>query len=313
MAQLREKRVAQTCPLCRKPLPPGPDKLYDLGWRIYVKIRAVVEPNPDANWDNISLSPAQQRGMDQSHALLLEAAAQGHMDARAVCGEIYAFGMGVVRDQRLAFMYNEKAAQQGHIASQCNMGVHYDKGFGCEQSYERAAEWYKKAAGQGDADAMGMLGGLYHGGLGVPQNYGRAFELFQQSRALGNTHPDLHFNLGVCHEFGAGGVKDYLEARRFYALASAQGLVQATERLNLLAEEIRTECPLLGKRVMITGTSRKDLNGRAGMATSFDHDSDRYIVDLDDDAGENRKAKLKFKPGNLVLVPGKKHRNGHGR
>ena len=27
MAQLREKRVAQTCPLCRKPLPPGPDKL----------------------------------------------------------------------------------------------------------------------------------------------------------------------------------------------------------------------------------------------------------------------------------------------
>ena len=60
MAQLREKRVAQTCPLCRKPLPPGPDKLHDLGYRIYAKIAAVVEPNGNpASWEHVSLSPAQ--------------------------------------------------------------------------------------------------------------------------------------------------------------------------------------------------------------------------------------------------------------
>ena len=60
MAQLREKRVAQTCPLCRKSLPPGPDKLYDLGWRIYAKITAVVDPDwKDGSWGNITLSPAQ--------------------------------------------------------------------------------------------------------------------------------------------------------------------------------------------------------------------------------------------------------------
>ena len=46
MVQLREQRVAQACPLCRKPLPPGPDKLIDLGWRIYVKIQAEVNADP---------------------------------------------------------------------------------------------------------------------------------------------------------------------------------------------------------------------------------------------------------------------------
>ena len=107
MAQLREKRVAQTCPLCRKPLPPGPDKLHDLGWRIYVKIMAAVNLNWNADLDNVSLSSAQQRGMDQSRALLLEAAAQGHMDAHAVCADIYSFGMGVAKDEHLAFVHNE--------------------------------------------------------------------------------------------------------------------------------------------------------------------------------------------------------------
>ena len=126
---------------------------------------------------------------------------------------------------------------------------------------------------------------------------------------MGNTDPALHFNLGLCHEFGHGVAKDYLEARRFYSLASAQGYARATEDLNLLDEKIRTECPLLGKRVVITGTSREDLNGRAGVATSFDHDHDRYVVELDGHRGEKQKGKLRLKPGNLGLA-GRKQRKG---
>ena len=54
---------------------------------------------------------------------------------------------------------------------------------------------------------------------------------------------------------------------------------------------------------MITGTSREDLNGRAGVATSFEHDHDRYVVELEGNAGgEKEKGKLKLKPGNLALV-----------
>ena len=46
----------------------------------------------------------------------------------------------------------------------------------------------------------------------------------------------------------------------------------------MINEKIRTECPLLGKQVVITGTSREDLNGKTGVAASFDHAQGRYVV-----------------------------------
>ena len=112
--------------------------------------------------------------------------------------------------------------------------------------------------------------------------------------------------LGGCYELGGGVTRDYQEARRLYAQASAQGDAIATRRLKQLDQKIRTECPLLGKWVVITGTSREDLNGRAGMATSFDHVRGRHVVELDGNAGEKQKEKLKLKlkpkPGKSALV-----------
>ena len=82
-------------------------------------------------------------------------------------------------------------------------------------------------------------------------------------------------------------------------MASAQGLAEATQCLHPLDQKIRTECPLLGKRVAIAGTSREALNGRAGVATSFDHARGRYVVELDSKEGEKEKERLKLKPQNL--------------
>ena len=230
--------------------------------------------------------------------------------AQAYCGTVYSFGQGVAKDARLAFVYHEKAAQQGYALSQSNVGIYYTHGLVCEQSFERAAEWLEKAARQDHARAMISLGVLYLNGLGVPRSHKRALELLQQSMALGCTHHVLHFNLGQCYEFGGGAAKDYLEARRFYALASAQGDSQATGNLNQLEDKIRAECPLLGKQVAITGTSREDLNGRTGVATSFDHTGDWYVVELDENAGKKEQGNLKLKPRSLALVgrKGKKQR-----
>ena len=38
MSELREKGVTQACPLCRSPLPPGPEKLFELAERVWVKL-----------------------------------------------------------------------------------------------------------------------------------------------------------------------------------------------------------------------------------------------------------------------------------
>merc|ERR1712185_747273 len=42
LAELKEKGVVQTCPVCRDPLPPGPDKLFDMGSRLMEKVRVKV-------------------------------------------------------------------------------------------------------------------------------------------------------------------------------------------------------------------------------------------------------------------------------
>ena len=109
------------------------------------------------------------------------------------------------------------------------------------------------------------------------------------------------------YERGHGVVQDYRRARQLYALASAQGNAGATANLKRLDEKIRTECPLLGKRVQITGASRDDLNGRAGVATSFDHARGRYVVELEG-KGKSRiaDAKLKVKSENVIQAEAKR-------
>ena len=125
------------CPLCRKPLPPGLDKLYDLGYRKYTKIGGAINrsrPGVDDRTPWPALSDEQQCEMDQAVAMLREAADQGHLEAQGTCGNIYRFGCGAEKDDRLAFVYQEKAAQQGHPLCQDNTGCRYRDGLGCEQS-----------------------------------------------------------------------------------------------------------------------------------------------------------------------------------
>ena len=94
--------------------------------------------------------------------------------------------------------------------------------------------------------------------------------------------------------------QDYQEARRLYKQALERGFAKAAGYLKQLDDKIRTECPLLGKRVIITGTSRADLNGKVGVATDFDHAKGRYVVAW---GGKGEKSQvMKIKPVNLRLV-----------
>ena len=112
MEELRQKGVDKSCPLCRKPLPPGPEKLFDLGFGILMEIKGAIDrsrPGVDETTPWPALSTEQQGEMDQAVTMLREAADQGHMEAQAYCGELYDFGDGVAKDDRLAFVYNENS------------------------------------------------------------------------------------------------------------------------------------------------------------------------------------------------------------
>ena len=64
---MREKGIAQTCPLCRNPLPPGPEKLFDLANRLWQK----VMPGYLRDWP--PLEPSKQKDMDGAIVMLREA------------------------------------------------------------------------------------------------------------------------------------------------------------------------------------------------------------------------------------------------
>ena len=72
LAQLREKGVSQSCPLCREPLPPGAEQLFDMGWRVWFKIRRAVGSNKE--WP--VLTSEQQSEIDGAILMLEEAMAQ---------------------------------------------------------------------------------------------------------------------------------------------------------------------------------------------------------------------------------------------
>ncbi len=78
MVELRAKGVSETCPLCRSPLPPGPEKLFELGERVWVKLRKVAR-RPDKSWRPLSAS--QQGEMDGAIVMMQEA-----MDQVSVLG-----------------------------------------------------------------------------------------------------------------------------------------------------------------------------------------------------------------------------------
>ena len=85
LAELRSKRVAQACPLCRAELPPGVEGLFDLAVRIAMRITGMANRREMAL---TSLSPAEQGEMEEAVAMLTEAAAQGHKLAQYDLGLI---------------------------------------------------------------------------------------------------------------------------------------------------------------------------------------------------------------------------------
>ena len=69
VSELRKKGVKETCPLCRAPLPPGPKKLFELGFRVWWKLRLAFQSK--CEWPPLSAS--QQDEMDGAIVMLQEA------------------------------------------------------------------------------------------------------------------------------------------------------------------------------------------------------------------------------------------------
>ena len=180
MSELRKYGVEPVCPLCRVPLPPGPEKVSEEAARRYMVIDRLVEAGR-ASWS--TLPEWAQREVDAAIAGWRTAAQEGHPRAQSNLGFMFEKGRGVAQSDEKAFQWYSKAAEQGHARAQCNLGLMFEKGRGVAQSDEKAFQWYRKAADQGDADAQCNLGLMFENGRGVAQSDEEAVQWYRKARS----------------------------------------------------------------------------------------------------------------------------------
>jgi TPR repeat protein len=183
VAELRKFKLKQECPLCRTPLPPGPDKLFEDATLRYVVVKRRVERG-QASWG--SLTKDEQRELHAAVGGWRAAADQGHAQAQYNLGVMFDQGRGVAQSDVEAARWYRKAADQGNAEAQNNLGIMFAQGRGVAQSDAKAARWFRKAADQGNAGAQYNLGTMFEQSRGVAQSDVEAARWYRKAADQGH-------------------------------------------------------------------------------------------------------------------------------
>ncbi|KAG0232975.1 hypothetical protein BGW42_007788 [Actinomortierella wolfii] len=166
---------------------------------------------------------------------LERAAAKGNVDAMVGLGYLWYTGRGVDdgRDDDMAYYYYKQAADRGDALGQVYFGELFEKGRGVAKDETLAVEWYRKAEQQGHPSGLVAMGRMYkRGGGGLPKDTRQALALFQ--KAADRNWPDAHYELGLMYEKGVGVDKSDAMAFKLYTTASNNRNDDALYRLGLM-------------------------------------------------------------------------------
>jgi len=115
VSELRKFGVQQVCPLCRDPLPPGPEKVYEDATRRYMLISRLVDTG-SASWS--TLPDWARREVDVAIAGWRDAADQEYAEAQFSLGLMFMSGRGMAQSDEEAVQWFRKAADQGFATAQ---------------------------------------------------------------------------------------------------------------------------------------------------------------------------------------------------
>ncbi len=122
-------------------------------------------------------SAAVQAGLEEGEAAfkrgdyvvaiaeLMPLARAGRPEAEYRIGAVYMFGLGAAKDDKIAFLWLNRAARNGHPSAQYLFGMLHAEGRGTEIDPEVAAVWLTKAAKKGVVPAQHELGRLHAEGF----------------------------------------------------------------------------------------------------------------------------------------------------
>ncbi len=103
-------------------------------------------------WDGLAAYDAGDYSAARAEWRLL--ALTGDAEAQAALAGLYAQGLGVPWDFRLAAQWFRRAAEQGHTIAQLNLGDYYARGRGVPLDLAQAWLWLSLAARQGNNWAL---------------------------------------------------------------------------------------------------------------------------------------------------------------
>jgi len=120
---LRSFADAKVCPVCREPLPPPPEVLYEEAREAQL---AIAKPKDiPANQEGGAAALADD--LAPAVRALRSAAGQGHVQAQFELGSMYKRGgPGVTRNSGISMRWFRRAAEQGHALAQLELKEHED-------------------------------------------------------------------------------------------------------------------------------------------------------------------------------------------
>mmetsp|Transcript_33300 Transcript_33300/g.88096 ORF Transcript_33300/g.88096 Transcript_33300/m.88096 type:complete len:269 (-) Transcript_33300:574-1380(-) len=254
------------CPLCREPLPAGPEKAYDDGVRGYARLQSVFSRQA---------TPAQAQGAEAApEEAALAASAPPSLDLAAAAASDDAppppppdstppplatappsswSSLSDVHKAELREIRRvlEEASEGGHQAAAGVLGEMYFFGHGVDVDWGMAFNLYKLSADRGSATACQNVGVSYRDGEGVEANDVKAVAYFRLAADLGAA--DGLDCLGYMYESGRGvDGPDLQMAMELYAKAARQGDGLGQFHYGLLLREIGGKVQVAQARIMVT-------------------------------------------------------------
>jgi TPR repeat protein len=183
----------------------------------------------------------------------LKASEQGYFSALFQLGEIYEEGKAVPQDYQQAVKWFLKSAEEGDYGEslvRTKIRVMYNEGKCKLQDYEKVIKMIQKKAEQGEESAQFELAEMYLYGdilgpsskpLLIPQDYQQSISWYLKLAERGGSFArTAQYLLGTIYSEGRGVPQDYVEAYKWFILASLEpqeslgkGYVEARDALRL--------------------------------------------------------------------------------
>lgn len=153
-------------------------------------------------------------------APLIKAQAEaGDAMAQALWAWLLSEGIGIDRDDAMAFSWAAKSAKAGSAVGQNLLGTLYAGGQGVEKDVGEALLWYRAAADQNLPQAQHNIGRI----LAFAPKFKDAEEAVKWwTRAAEQNHPGAQTALGIALQEGSGAAQDLVSAAAWFAVAKAE-------------------------------------------------------------------------------------------